>query len=186
VGAGAGLGLSVSHGIITQLDGRLWVESVPGAGATFHIELPISKNGAFAGATTAVAPTRSARVDKPCILIIDDELDLRTILAKRLATQEYLVDLAGSGEEAWLKLKQTRYDCILMDLRMPGLGGEELYGWIVGRDPEMAAKVIFMTGDTMNPGTKFFLDSVPNLVLAKPFTFSEINQLVTTIIPPAC
>ena len=67
---------------------------------------------------------------------------------------------------------------------MPGLGGEELYRHIFDLYPATAAKVLFMTGDILNPETKLFFDSVPGRMLARPFEFSELERLVTAIIQP--
>ncbi|MCH7737151.1 MAG: PAS domain-containing protein [Chloroflexi bacterium] len=181
VGAGTGLGLSVSHGILSQHGGRIWAESTPGQGATFHIEVPI------AGGVESKAKERLEEspvvpaAGKSSILVVDDEIDLRNILGRRFVSQGYSVDLAENGEEAWLKINETAYGCIIIDLRLPGISGQELYGWIEDSDPAAAARVLFVTGDTMNPETASFLEGVPNLVLAKPFEYSEIKRLVASI-----
>ena len=73
-------------------------------------------------------------------------------MAAHLSNRGYAVDLAGNGEEALLKLSQADYDCVVMDLRMPGLGGEELYRRIFDLYPATAAKVLFMTGDVKGGG----------------------------------
>lgn len=181
VGFGTGLGLSVSMGIISQHEGKIWVESTLGAGTTFHIDLPV---------TAAVVPllpqdsndsTATARRSTNHILVVDDEPDLRTILAKQLELRRFNVDLADGGEEAWRKLQSLEYDCILLDLRMPGMSGQELYLRVKLAKPELADRIIFITGDTVNPDTREFLINVTNPVLSKPFDFRELEQLVVAV-----
>ena len=183
VGFGTGLGLSVSLGILSQHEGKIWVESDPGAGATFHIELPVTEESGSTGSpgdphsstvTTAVKSTNH-------ILVVDDEPDLRTVLTKQLELKRFNVDQAGDGEEAWRKLQTLEYDCILLDLRMPGLGGQGLYERLKQMRPELVDRIIFITGDTVNPASKAFLSSVANPVLSKPFDFRELEQLVVSI-----
>jgi len=79
-------------------------------------------------------------------------------------------------------LNQNRYGCILLDLRMPGLACQDLYRRIVDLDLELAGRILFMTGDTVNPETKKFMDTVPNLLVAKPFEFSEVERLVRSLV----
>ena len=65
-----------------------------------------------------------------------------------------------------------------MDIRMPGMGGEELYQRIKGSDERMANRVIFATGDDLNSKTKEFLESTGNTWLAKPFTIEELKAKI--------
>ena len=59
--------------------------------------------------------------------VVDDERDLRTVLVKQFELRRYNVDQAGDGEEAWRKLQSFDYDCILLDIRMPDMSGQELH-----------------------------------------------------------
>ena len=61
---------------------------------------------------------------------------------------------------------------------MPGVDGRELYQLITGFSPDLAKKVVFITGDTARPETVEFLDSIENPVLTKPFTIEEIRGLL--------
>jgi len=181
VGFGTGLGLRVSMGIISQHGGKIWAESTLGSGTMFHMELPV---------TAAVIPllphdshdaTATARRSTNHILVVDDEPDLRTILAKQLELRRFNVDLADGGEEAWRKLQSLEYDCILLDLRMPGMSGQELFLRVKLARPELADRIIFITGDTVNPDTREFLINVTKPVLSKPFDFRELEQLVMAV-----
>ena len=182
VGSGTGLGLSVSLGIMSQHEGKIWAESNLGSGTTFHIEFPVAKDVAI----PVLASGHSLNIDSPArptrhILVVDDETGLRTVLAKQLELRRYNVDQAGDGEEAWRKIQSLEYDCILLDLRMPGLGGQGLYERVEEAKPELLDRILFITGDTVNPATKTFLAGVANPVLSKPFDFQEVEQLVVAI-----
>ena len=65
-----------------------------------------------------------------------------------------------------------------MDVRMPGVGGKELYRRINGRDEELAKKVIFATGDTLNPDTQELLENTGNAWLGKPFTVEDLQDKI--------
>ncbi len=66
------------------------------------------------------------------------------------------------------------YDCILLDVKMPGMSGPELYKLIQGISEPLASKVVFVTGDTVSPGTRNFISETGNPVAAKPFRMSEL------------
>ena len=95
------------------------------------------------------------------LLVVDDEPDLRNIIVRLLERRNHEVDAAGDGDEAWGKLQGQTYDCILLDLRMAGTSGQELFQRLNAADPVMAGKIIFLTGDMANTSTRSFLDPSP-------------------------
>jgi len=170
VGMGTGLGLSICHGIIQQHGGDIWAESIPGEGTTFHIELPIT------------SPPEEEREPSPTkhILVVDDEPHIRDLLARSLVRERYTVDLAENGEEAWRKVQSISYDCIVMDLKMPGMSGTKLFQHIKEYDQELAKKVIFITGDLVSPDTLEFVVTTGNLTLTKPFDLEELHLQISS------
>ena len=172
VGAGTGLGLSICYGIIQQHGGDIWAESVPGQGTTFHIELPI----------TSPLEEESGPSPTKHILVVDDEPHIRDLLARSLARERYTVDLAENGEEAWRKVQDISYDCIIMDLKMPGMSGPELFQHIKEYDQELAEKAIFITGDLVSPDTLEFVVTASNPTLTKPFDLEEIRLHIRTAV----
>ena len=116
------------------------------------------------------------------VLVVDDEPDLRTVMVKQFELRRYNVDQAGDGEEAWRKLQRFDYDCVLLNIRMPGMSGKELYERIAESNPDLLDRIIFITGDTVNPDTKRFLGDVTNPVLSKPFDFRELEQMVVSVV----
>ena len=179
VGQGTGLGLSISYGIIKQHGGDIWVESLEGEGTTFHITLPVTGPDELeiSDTTTLASPERTTRH----ILVVDDEPMIRNLLGKYLESERYTVDLAEDGREAWRKMGAMDYDCILLDLKMPGMSGPELYALIQEISEPLAAKIVFVTGDTVSPATRDFISKTGNPVVAKPFPMAEILKTINEL-----
>ena len=124
MGEGTGLGFTICYGIIRQHDGELSLEGGSGVGATFNIDLPVVKAVDMeepAGPEFEVQVPMSGR-----ILVVDDELSIRNLLTRIIKEKDFIIDLAGSGDEARRMLVAQRYDCALPDLKMPGMNGQEL------------------------------------------------------------
>ena len=176
VGKGTGLGLSICYGIVRQHGGELWVESEPGNGATFHIRIPIvAQDGTKI--TLAQGPAPVSPVTKN-LLVVDDEPNIGNLLARSLETQNYTVHVAEGGVDAVSRLASMDYDCILLDLKMPGMSGKELFHRIEASDQKAAEKVIFITGDTSDANTHEFITGLNNPVVLKPFQLDDICRQV--------
>lgn len=110
------------------------------------------------------------------ILVIDDEpliVDLLTLLLSRFG---YQVDQASGAQEALAQLDTQ--DAVFVDIRMPGMDGEEFYERVKARFPAMVRRLIFVTGDLANPQTISFIHRTGNLYLEKPFTLKELRGLL--------
>jgi CheY-like chemotaxis protein len=196
VGEETGLGLSVSYGIITQLGGELWAESDGSSGSTFHIDVPREAAEQSFGleqtespgeelSDASELPKRGSKSDTH-VLVVGDVLDLREAVVKLLERKGHTTQQAADGEKAWSRIQEGSFDCILLDLRMPGMSGQDLFRRITVSDPDSAAKVGFFTGDLTNAETRAFLESLDNRVLVKPVSVQELEEaigLVTTAGP---
>ena len=175
-GQGTGLGLSLCRGIIDSHDGVFRLETTSGGGATFVIELPA---GAPAGAD---GPQRAEAGLDPApgktILVVDDEPDVAELLSEALLLDGHRVDTANSGAAALNRLRDRSYDLVFSDMKMPGMSGVELYDEVARRRPGLERRIIFITGDTLNPVTKQFLDRTGAVSLSKPFHVDAIRRLV--------
>ena len=123
-GKGAGLGLSVVHGLVKSHCGEILVESRPGTGTVFSVYLPITKKmDEKADLPTGLLPTGNER-----ILVVDDEKSLARMLCKLLQYQGYNVDMRVSSLEALelFKKKSDFFDLVITDMEMPGLTGDKL------------------------------------------------------------
>ncbi len=175
-GEGTGLGLSLCRGIIDAHDGTLRLEPTQGGGATFVVELP-------AGAAAAAgdghrAETRLDPEPGKTILVVDDEPDVAELLAEALLLDGHRVDTANSGAAALDRLAERSYDLVFSDMKMPGMSGVELYDEVARRRPGLERRIIFVTGDTLNPLTKRFLDRTGAPSLSKPFGLDAVRRLV--------
>jgi DNA-binding response OmpR family regulator len=112
------------------------------------------------------------------LLIVNDEPLIRDLLRKYLESERYTVDLAQDAQEAWRKLADMEYDCILLDLKMPGMSGQQLYELMEDSRSDLTSKIIFITGDTMSPETRDFLSRTGNPSLSKPFRLDELLREV--------
>ena len=112
------------------------------------------------------------------LLVVDDEAIIRDLIRRFLEGHRYIVDLAEDGEQAWLKIQSTAYDCILLDLKMPGKDGGELYRLIEASDKQVAGKVIFITGNSARSDIDVFISDSGNPVLHKPFYLDELHRQI--------
>jgi CheY-like chemotaxis protein len=99
-----------------------------------------------------------------------------------LASDGYIVDTASSGSEAQEKLSRGDYDACILDIRMPGMSGIELFRYLRQVYPDISNRVLFITGDTASSNIGQFLNSNPGNYLTKPFTPVELKDAVRDVI----
>lgn len=112
------------------------------------------------------------------ILIIDDEQLLLDLLTHLLSKIGYEADQALDTREAAGKLKNQRYDAVFLDMKMPLMDGKTFYLKILESFPDVAKRIIFITGDVANPETLSFLKETGNPFIQKPFTIKEVKNLL--------
>ena len=116
------------------------------------------------------------------LLVVEDESHNRSLLSAMPREDGHRLEMSENGDEAWQKLLEQPYDCIIMDLKMPVLDGVHLYRRIEDYDPELASRVIFITGDTISPYTSEFVAKSANPVPSKPFSISLLRQEIRKIL----
>jgi len=181
VGEGTGLGLSLSHGIITEHNGRIYAESETGRGAIFIIELPVVAEEEEK-IETVDAAEEAGRALGARILVVDDEPTILAFLKKVLVGEGYDVATASSGEEALGMIKNERYSLILCDIKLPGLSGAETYEQIGKVAPSLQKRVMFITGDVIGAGTEAFLKKARSPYVTKPFDIAKLKEEVRRVI----
>ncbi|MBL9024212.1 MAG: PAS domain S-box protein [Myxococcales bacterium] len=166
---GTGLGLAISKQILDAAGGKIIAESPgslgdPPRGSRFVITLP-----AHVPAGEAVTPrTRAEHIGRARVLVVEDEVLLGKALADQLS-ERHDVTLVTGADQALTLLGSERFDVVLCDLKMPTMGGEELYRRVAATDPEMGKRFIFMTGVSFGPELERFLGDVGAPLLEKPF-----------------
>ncbi len=179
VGQGTGLGLSISDGIVHEHGGRIRVESLPSEGATFTVEIP--RVDPPLGAAPMNTVVEEPGVIGRSVLVVDDEPAMRAAISAFLRSIGHEVQVADSGTAARALLVANEYDVVLMDLRMPGLGGEALYRELCQRKPAMAGRVVFVTGDLQGDAARGFLTEAGRRVLGKPFQLEDLAAIVASV-----
>jgi two-component system, NtrC family, sensor kinase len=180
---GTGLGLAISRGIARDHGGELLLqdhEDGPQAGAVFTMRIPLVEGDAVDPASgQALLPEGvNARV-----LVVDDESPVRESLTAQLRRLGAYVDAAATPLEAARLLdKPEGYDAVLMDLRLPGQSGLDLHRALRARNPRLAKKVVFMTGDLVNSELLSAVRETGNPLLEKPFTAIELRGVIQQVL----
>ncbi|QJE00703.1 PAS domain-containing protein [Massilia forsythiae] len=178
-GPGTGLGLAMVHGFVQQSNGRLEIDSEPDQGTTVRMIFPVADSAAApahapgAGADGAPADgTAGPGQDKPCVLVVEDNDDVRELAESVLGLEGYAVLAAPSGEQALALLERgERVDLLFTDVIMPGgMTGLELVEKAHALRPGLA--VLVTTG---------YMDDLPErgrasglTILAKPYKHEDL------------
>ena len=176
VGKGTGIGLAFCHRIIESHDGRISVGETKGGGARFIIELAATAPS-DAEAHEDLAPDAA----RGRVLVIDDEPDVVELIATVLERDGYHVTTVASAEDGLAALP-GRFDVILSDLNMPGLGGRGFLTSVREDWPELGDRIGFITGDTMSPGAEQFLAIAGRPYLEKPVSPADLRRLTAEIL----
>jgi signal transduction histidine kinase/CheY-like chemotaxis protein len=198
---GTGLGLYISRQIARQAGGDLALVSAPGAGARFSLSLPraaatsapVAEQAGAAGSAPPPgppggggggrAPGAGASLAGVRVLIVEDEEGVRRPMARFLARRGAEVEEAADGLEGLARLSAGGApDVIVVDLRMPRMGGIELYARLEQERPELVRRVLFLSGDVSQlaePGNT----PVPReRVLVKPVELAELERRIATFV----
>jgi PAS domain S-box-containing protein len=180
-GQGTGFGLSTVFGIVAQSGGQVQVESAPGEGSTFHVDLP-----RVVGRSRAVQPARDEplRQGSGAILLAEDDPAVRLFARRSLESAGYTVFAAAGAEDA-IKASQhwnAAIEVLVSDIVMPGMHGHELAALI--RETRPGIGIVLMSGYTDHVlGRDTELGVVE--FLNKPFTAAALSQAVGRAIDAA-
>ncbi|WP_439394950.1 ATP-binding protein [Bradyrhizobium sp. PMVTL-01] len=166
VGQGTGLGLSMVHGLASQLGGALTIRSAVGAGTTVELWLPVSQ--ITAGAIDSVPRPKLQPLPAGTALLVDDEPLVRMSTAEMLGELGYTVVEASSAEDALQRVREgLRPNLLITDHLMPGMSGTDLGRILRNQYPEL--QVLVVSGYANSEGI------APDLSrLTKPFRSDEL------------
>lgn len=192
--AGSGLGLAVAHGIINRHNGIIRVDSLPGAGTTFTVYLPVdiaARELRLAGhgePPSPNGPPTDTAFAQGRILLMDDEEVVRDVTTRMLQHLGYDTDVAADGQQTLEKYAAAKsnghpFDITIMDLTIPGgMGGEEAIRRLLAMDPD--AKVIVASGYSSSPILADYTAYGFAGCLAKPFQLSSLRDTLSGVMKP--
>jgi two-component system NtrC family sensor kinase len=172
-GVGTGLGLSVCHGIVSGLGGRIEVESEPGRGACFTVLLPAAPASPRVTLTPGVLPVLRRRV-----LVVDDEVQqLRAF--QRLFGRTALITTCTTAEEAIEQLRTgAAFDLVLCDVNMPGRPGTQVHAFVAAERPELLPGFYLTSGGIFTSETQRYVDEHAPRMLDKPMDSGALLALL--------
>jgi CheY-like chemotaxis protein len=113
------------------------------------------------------------------ILVIEDEPSVSAFVRAALERRGYRVVQASSGTAGLEHLEKGSFAGIISDIRMPGtINGADIHDWIRKNRPDLASRIILISGDTANSETQSLLASSPTPCLEKPFRVQKLISMV--------
>jgi CheY-like chemotaxis protein len=180
-GQGTGLGLSLVHGIIADHGGHVRVESEPGRGSSFIINLPAVEAPLETSATLGTLP--SVVAGSGLVVLVEDHQHVREILAESLETAKFEVVQTTCGQEFLEAFEEHQDSAALLvaDVDIPAPSGVDCIRRL--REGGVEIPAIVITG-TPAPGLESELEGVA-VVLRKPFTMAKLVELASSLVEPA-
>jgi two-component system cell cycle sensor histidine kinase/response regulator CckA len=181
IGKGTGLGLAMVYGIVKNHGGHIACYSEPGKGTVFKIYFPALVYEDFEQKTDGIDDTEF-RGGNETILLVDDEEIVRNHGKDMLAKFGYNVITAEDGEKAieLYKAKKDNIDLIILDVGMPGMGGQKCLDELLRINPEV--KVIICSGYDISGKLKKSLESDISGLIGKPYSLKDMIKKVRKVL----
>jgi two-component system cell cycle sensor histidine kinase/response regulator CckA len=182
IGRGTGLGLSMVYGIVKSHGGYITCDSDQGEGTTFRIYFPAIEAESKEEEAEREEEAGLLLGGNETILLVDDEGSLRDLGKKMLERFGYTVLLADSGERAVEIYKEEReaISLIILDLIMPGMGGERCLEELLSMDSEV--KVVIASGYSVSATTRKNLDAGAEGFISKPYELRQMLKMVRELL----
>lgn len=177
-GTGMSFGLYASREIVESMGGTIEVESDVYQGSLYRVTLP-GGGAALRSRSAAIGTSRK----RPAVLVIDDE-PIMCDLTAALLGDLYEVASFTDARAALASIIEGSFDVILCDLMMPGLNGIDLYERIEAARPELAQRVVFMTGGAFTERARDFLATTRRPQVRKPFRREELTDVIEAQLAP--
>jgi len=175
---GMGLGLTACSRVAQEHGGRLEVHHLPDCGTRFELVIPIDTGLSAIEQRRESHPISEAPLKRSRLLIVDDDAMVLSALRRRLRRRYDTVTVLG-GAEALARLSEDPgFDSIVCDLMMPEVDGKSFYNAIKKDHPELADRIVFMSGGAFTPRLRKFAAAVPNPVLQKPVSREDLESML--------
>ena len=178
---GAGLGLSIVKRLVSAMKGSVSVASTPKVGTVFSIEIPFEKTEEHAEKQIMEfekSGNKSLK-DKQVLLADDDRLNQK-ITTHFLVKENAVVTIVKDGVEALQKLKNNKFDVILLDINMPGLTGEALIKQKPNLEKNRASPFLALTGNATKEDRENYLKIGFDEVIFKPYKPAELISKISS------
>ena len=176
---GAGLGLAICRGIVELHGGPIWAENRPAGGAAIHFTLPTigsRRKCPFKEPEPPAAATHCRIMpDRPRILVIEDEPEIRRFLRASLSSHDFDVDEAEKGRDGMLQAATHQPDVVILDLGLPDIDGVEVIGQVRGWSQ---VPIVVLSARGQEPDKVAALDAGADDYLTKPFGVGELLRRI--------
>ena len=178
---GTGLGLAITKQLVEMMGGRINVQSEFGKGSIFMVTIP-QKINTIENIDNIKTITRDGEIEFGCkkILIVDDNKLNIKVAERALSDFNFEIDEAQNGKDAIEKVKNKKYDLILMDIMMPVMSGEKALEELK-KDPKFTTPVIALTADALAGAEKIYKGKGFTDYLSKPFSKEDIKKKLEII-----
>ena len=191
---GSGLGLTISKALVELMGGRIWVQSALGQGSTFRFTVQLPPQSDASELPVDSRPSDELRVARNVmrseatargrlsILVVDDVVHNRELVAAFLESFPWQLDFAGDGEEAVQRCSTNDYDLVLMDIQMPNVDGYEATQRIRAAEAQSGrarTPIIALTAHAMSTDVKRCLLAGCDGHLPKPITRIALTEAIT-------
>jgi two-component system, NtrC family, sensor kinase len=179
-GAGTGLGLSISHSIMSEHGGKISCSSARLGGAAFILEFPRPAPADIPAPVLTDSPFVADHTGR--VLVLDDEQALADMVGQMLSFYGHQVVVTSTPMQALEYIAREHFDAVISDYRMPLLDGREFHGEVRKINPDIASRIIFLTGDVLSEESRTFFGSIGNPRLTKPFQLETVARTVNDIL----